>query len=148
MEVINVQIDHHEGYANSPTFDVYVDKLPSRDELIYAECLIKHSTLYLAITKDGYASYMLHNPSNESGFGGSKFTFKVLNSDEPRVIRGPWSSRAGIVNKFFTTQIVDVTYILPNGEKRSGALALDVLKKFSGVKVSEEYGDIRYDPVI
>ena len=54
------------------------------------------------------ANYFVHDPNNETGFGGRTFTVKT--ADGPKAFKGPWSSRCSVINREFgEPHIVEVT---------------------------------------
>ena len=67
----------------------------ARERLRYkAYELHGEGTAYLAEAPDNWlASFLWHNPSNESGYCGSKFDLP-MEDGQNHVLRGPWSSSA------------------------------------------------------
>jgi len=96
MKILDARIHWSEGFANSATLEVLVDKIPSIGDLRYARRKYGGGTSYLA-EKDGCVSYFRHNPKNQHGFGGSTFTRKDTSGKEFSV-KGPWSSSASHMN--------------------------------------------------
>lgn len=96
------------GYANQPSLRVLVDEVPKGD-LTFEGKKVNSHTLYFA-EHDGYVEFYAHDPRDESGYGGRGFKLKVKdNGDEREVqLKGPWSSRAGVMNSHGFTPCLDV----------------------------------------
>lgn len=105
MNVLDAKMDWNLGYANPPKLKLLVDNYP--EDLIYE----KKGNLYFA-HKEGYASFFKVDPNDHSGFGGRVFHIKVKEGGEIREVslRGPWSSRPGVMNRYFHPHVVDVSY--------------------------------------
>lgn len=97
MKILDMQIDWRYKYGNSPDIKILVDEIP--DDLVYeVMTLAGNSELYFA-EKDGYVNfYSYKGPDN--GFGGKSFELNLGNG-ESVILIGPWSSRTGVMNKFF-----------------------------------------------
>jgi hypothetical protein len=87
-------VDWKEGYANDPKLQVLVDEVTPRSELRFEH----EDGLWVGI-EDGYVEYYAWSgDGNDGGYSGR--CFEITAVDGGRVIlRGPWSSRAGCVNK-------------------------------------------------
>lgn len=99
MKILDLDVDPMKGFGNMPRLILVVDKLPDLKDLVYKVQSIGDNTLYWA-EKEGYVSFFLHNPKDESGFGGRVFTL-LLESGEKIKIAGPWSSRSSVTNIYF-----------------------------------------------
>jgi hypothetical protein len=99
VEIIKTIINMHEGYANPPSLELIVPEYPKAEDFIYSYMNVDYSTLYWA-EHNGYVRFFAHNPHNEHGFGGSKFELK-LTDGSTRIIKGPWSSRTEVLNRYF-----------------------------------------------
>lgn len=99
MKATAVDVEWNDRYDNEPRLKLLVDELPPMSSLIYKSKDIGGSTLFYA-ELDGYVSFMVHSPRDECGFGGR--TFHLHLEDGTQVaIKGPWSSRSGVVNQHF-----------------------------------------------
>ena len=130
MKVLKARIDWHFRYANNPSLEILVDKIPPKEDLIY-EKRGDAWGLYMAIL-DGYARYYAWNgPGNDGGFYGSEFP--IMTTTGPVTLKGPWSSRAGVMNRYFE-HVVDAL-ITDNPEHwgkgyfTSGAVTLEVARE-------------------
>lgn len=104
--IIDARVDWQEKYSHPPRMDILVESI--QDELLYEKHLVGDDhILYYGESPEGYVNYYVHNPADQSGFGGRLFRFKLYNGTT-EVVRGPWSSRAGIVNKLGIGPVVDV----------------------------------------
>ncbi len=79
-----------------------------REDKVYDAKEGKNGTTYLSVT-DGIVSFFHHNPKDEHGFGGSKFTLKMRDGTE-REIKGPWSSNDAWIREAFGVDSVSVSY--------------------------------------
>lgn len=135
MEVIGGRIREYPGYANPPTLIVQVDKVPEPDQFIYRKLDMGSYVLYFA-EKDGEVRFYSHNLKNESGYGGSTFHLPMEDGSWAH-IRGPWSSRAGVMRRFFE-DCVDVEIHPIAGHKFYGhvtiAAAQDAIA-YTGLKL-------------
>lgn len=66
-----------------------------------------NGTMYYA-EKGGYVRFFLHNPKNETGFGGATFR-GVLEDGTGFAVKGPWSSNPDAVRKVFGIDTLDVS---------------------------------------
>lgn len=155
MKVLNISVDWHVGWANNPTIKLLVDKIPHHDELRYS----REGGIWYA-ELDGYVSfYSWQGPGNEGGFGGREFKIKTT-SGRGITLKGPWSSRAGDVNREGFGPCLDVSmtdkmdawergYTF-NAASATKKVVQEALKKHLPEVVLlkvEDHGDIRYDPV-
>lgn len=101
MKVLEAAVYWYWGFANSSHFKVLVDKIPSREELVYK----KKGSLYFA-ELDGYVDFHDYNGPGE-GYCGSVFR-TPLDDGTVEMHKGPWSSRAGVMNGAGFTPCVDV----------------------------------------
>jgi len=133
MKVLKANIDWHEGFDNEPRLQVLVDKM-NYDKLKYEPFPItrisglsgeqaaivgtsdytfkgRDTVLYYAANK-GLVRFLYHDPQNEHGYDGNVFQL-ILTNGETIKIKGPWSSRAGVVNQLVpddpNLQCVDVS---------------------------------------
>jgi hypothetical protein len=91
-----------EGYANDPTLEILVDKMPDRSDLRYK----KEGILYYA-ELDGYVSFFCYRGPGE-GFGGRGFEITMEDGSQ-ELLKGPFSSRAGVMNAAGFGPCVDVS---------------------------------------
>lgn len=108
MKVLKARINWHFGYANDPSLELLVDKIPPREDLIYERRGREGGFgLYMAVL-DGYAHfYAWRGSGDDGGFYGMEFP--IMTTTGPVTLKGPWSSRAGIMNRYFEQQVVDVS---------------------------------------
>lgn len=153
-KIRRMKINWQQGLANGPRIQVLVDKIPKREELNF----MRKGNLYLAI-KEGYAQYFSWSGTkNDGGFYGA--IWHVIVEGKPTDVLGPWSARAGFINRHFETQIIDVqmTDDPVHFEKDQfvlGGITLELVKEGLEwcseapllVKIEEENGDIIYQPI-
>ena len=97
MEILSTKVEWQFGHKNSPKLKVLVNKIPSQEDLRYKEIPVAGGLLYLA-EKDGYVTFFV-STSDKRGYTGRTFHIELL-SGEKRSIKGPWSSRAGVANRY------------------------------------------------
>lgn len=120
MKIISATVNWYKGYANSPRFDVLVDKYPRRNELAY----VNKDWAYWA-EKDGFVDYFSYSGPS-SGFGGCEFELNMVDGST-KTLKGPWSSRASALNLegFYPCSEVSIGEV--GGYYTSGNLIVDKL---------------------
>lgn len=78
---------------------VHVDKVPECSEFIYEAIPLEDDRVLYIGTYGSLVRQYVHNPHCETGFGGAKFTLRMRTGGEV-TIKGPWSSRASVVNEY------------------------------------------------
>jgi len=161
MKILNARIEWFIGYANEPQLEVLVDKIPEPSELVYEKIPFKRWFLYVA-EKEGYVSFFVWSgKGNDGGYGGAEWTVKVRDGETVReeLVRGPWSSRSGIINQVWKPQCMEVAITDEPDDFEKGysftaaALTLEKAKeaiRITGanlLKIVEKEGEIRYVPV-
>jgi len=138
MKLLGAEVEWHIGYANEPELILHVDSLPEPGEFGFEQ----RGPLYYA-EKDGCVRFYAYNGPGQ-GFGGREFSIRMENGEE-RVLKGPWSSRAGCMNRAGFGPCVDVHFVIKsNGWRTYGSVTLDVAQeaaKLAGVtlKVSKPF---------
>ena len=95
MEILDAQVDWKEGVANSPVLEVLVDEIPSLDEQIFESN--ESRTLWYSDT-NGYVNFFSGHPERP-GKGYSGRVYHLNTPDGEVTLKGPYSSRAGVMNK-------------------------------------------------
>lgn len=105
MKILNARVDWMEGFANDPRLEVLVDELPEWGDMRFRE----RSGLYYA-ELEGFVNFMYYggNGENTGGYGGRHFDLKMTNG-MTETLRGPWSSRAGCVNRAGFPHCIEVS---------------------------------------
>lgn len=101
MKLIKAKVNWGEGYANSPSLDILVDKMPDLNDLRHR----RKGNLYYA-ELDGYVDFFSYT-SPDRGFGGRTFNITMENG-EKKALHGPWSSRASVMNSVGFGPCIDV----------------------------------------
>lgn len=104
--------------ANDPRLHLDADDIPTRDELQYHGS--KEEGLWYAESDDGFASYFAWDGGQQDGYGGRHFDITTVDGEEI-TLKGPWSSRAGVVNKRGYGPVMDVRF----NSTGSGAITVD-----------------------
>ena len=149
MKLLKADVNWMEKYANDPRLELTVDALVPHDIFRYQSKEVNGSTLYFASHNDS-VSFYCHNPLNEHGYGGGLFRLTQIDGREV-TIKGPWSSRAGVMNNHFLPHSVSATLIV-QGVKYSGhvtlGFALAAVARLPGVYLLRrtKHGETTYVP--
>ena len=107
MKAIECSVNWYEKYANDPQLRIIVDEMPKHEDLRYKHIDIGTTELWFA-EKEGYVSfYAWKSPKQDEGYGRRHFPI-ILEDGSMVTLLGPWSSRAGVMNKWFLPQCLDV----------------------------------------
>lgn len=105
MKILKAKVDPMEKYANAPSLELLVDKIPEIGP--YQTFVVDNDTFYFQEV-EGYVRFLVHRPDNENGFYGD--TFKILTTDDQEIaVKGPWSSRCSVVGPIFDTPCREVS---------------------------------------
>lgn len=114
MTITSASIDDPStrGYANPPRLRLGMDALPdftyevlergNRSRIFWAEA-------------NGLVQFYMHNPQNETGFGGCRFLF-TLTSGARVEVKGPWSSRSSVMNDLGFPHSVECEVFTQDGD--------------------------------
>ena len=99
VKLLDAKVNWYKEYANNPQFEVLLDRIPTDDKdfrytLFSNTCSFQG--LYVAEYQGFYSFYLQDN--DFSGFGGRQFPI-VMKDGRKVTLKGPWSSRAGVLNK-------------------------------------------------
>lgn len=102
QKILDVAIDWMDGYGNSPSWKVLVDRECDRPFRGY-ERRQAHGGGFMYRAESGLQiDFMYHSggDANDGGFGGS--TYELPMKDGSRcIVKGPWSSRPAVCNMVF-----------------------------------------------
>jgi hypothetical protein len=99
-EILGLEINWHKGFANDPTIKLLVDRAPTLEEFRYKTRPVGRDYTLFYGTYGPWVDFAAHTPSNESGYGGRKFTYRLEDETE-MTVKGPWSSRSSYMNMYF-----------------------------------------------
>jgi hypothetical protein len=102
MKVLEARVNWKEDCANDPSLEILVDRIPEPDTMRYR----RSRNLYYA-EQDGYVHFYASGPDGR-GFCGDSFKLQMKDGNTTILI-GPYSSRAGVMNKAgFGSPCIDV----------------------------------------
>jgi hypothetical protein len=101
MKVLDMKVNWMESWDNDPEIMLLVDKMPDPDNVRYEQ----KDNLFFA-EDDGYVSFFAYSRPGD-GYGGRTFNITLTNGEE-RALKGPWSSRAGVMNSAGFEPCLDV----------------------------------------
>lgn len=155
MRIIDVSVNWMTRYANRPTFEIKIEgSLPSLETATFRAIPLEHGTLYFGTHEDSpIVHFFYHDSQNERGYAGTKFDLTMSDGSTVSLV-GPWSSRAGVVNRYVNDHILDVTLIPSDGYRMSGAIRVEDVREWLATNkpeiLVEQYPfddlDIRYEP--
>ena len=104
MKILQAKVQWFQGYGNNPVMQVLVDKIPNRKDLRYKQ---KGGLYYAEL--EGFVHFLYKKGQHqEKGFGGYAWPI-TLSSGEKKILKGPWSSRAGVANQLGFGPCADVS---------------------------------------
>lgn len=134
MRVTDAKVEWNEDVANNPRLQVLVDEIPPTESMVFQSA--KNKQIWYA-EKDGYVRFFAGHPEKDGdGYGGR--SYKLNTKEGEVVLNGPYSSRAGVMNKEGFGPCVDVSIttdpsVLDKGYTfSSGSITLEKAKKAIG----------------
>jgi len=162
MKILDAKVDWFEGYLNEPQLMLLVDNIPDVKEMVYEKIPYMGQYLYVA-EKDGFVNFFIWSgKGNDGGYGGAELTVKVKDDKgvHEELVRGPWSSRSGIVNQVWRNQCMEVAITddqqvwVYGGTLIAGAVTIEKAKEAMKIKpwlrllkVVDDEGEVRYVPI-
>jgi hypothetical protein len=105
MEVLDAKVEWNEEYMNHPKLQVLVSNIPSTESMTFESAM--NGQIWYG-EHNGYVKFFSGSPDeNRSGYSGR--SFKLNTPDGEVVLTGPYSSRAGVMNKNGFGPCVDVS---------------------------------------
>jgi len=145
FKILAAAVKRWKGFSNKPELYILVENIPQT--WLYE----KRGGIYYAESEGKVSFYFYEKPG--SGYGGSHIHVKMKDGTEETLI-GPWSSRAGVANKFFPhcVEVIYTTDARDFKELRCGtccALTLEMAQeaaKLAGVTLvkTDEGGETVY----
>lgn len=150
-----------QRWSNSPTLAILVDEMPETKDFRYEQ----KGSLYYG-EKDGYVNFFAYDRPDQ-GYGGRHFPITMTDGTE-KVLIGPWSSRAGVMNAAGFGPCLDVSITSRQDDWVRGYtffaaavtldVALEAIKLWNEPRLGRDWaislaevkdgGDLRYDPVL
>ena len=94
MQPVSCSVEWYEKYANSARLEIGVDSIPDSNRLRYEQ----KGVLYFA-ELEGYVSFYSYTAPGD-GYAGRAFPITMKDGTE-KTLKGPWSSRAGVMSPVF-----------------------------------------------
>lgn len=133
-EVIDAQVDWVAGYGNPPKLEVQLDEIPDMSEVEFEARIFENGRGLYYSDHDGYVRYFTWSgDGNDGGFSGRGYDITLTNGVE-MTLRGPFSSRAGVMNKYDFGPCVDVKVTTEESVMEKGYT-------FSSAALSKELAD-------
>ena len=130
MKVLNASLwVYGKKFLNGHRLEILVDKIPDESDMRFKE----KNGLYYA-EKDEYVRfYYWSGKGNDGGFYGREWEI-TMEDGSKRVLKGAWSSRSGVINKFFKpcmeVSIIDDKKAFERGYTfYAGAITIDLAKE-------------------
>ena len=105
MKILDATVRWNEKYSlNDPELAILVDKVPDWEQMTFSQ----RGSLYFA-EQAGYVKFYSWTGGQQEGYGGDHRTIRLQTKGQVvrRVLRGPWSSRAGVMNQAGFTPSID-----------------------------------------
>lgn len=130
------KVNWYEKYINHPvlkcssTKENWKKHREVHEKAVFRTQRLGGSTLYYSDPGDGLVNFYCHQPRDEKGFAGRSFNIYVAEGRDivARTIKGPWSSRPGVMNKYFAAQCMDLTVSVGEYTHYSAACTLPLAK--------------------
>lgn len=107
MQPIECSINWNYRFERLSELQIVVNEIPNLDDLRYKHIDLGCNELWFA-EKEGYVSFFSWaSPKQSGGFNGRHFPI-ILEDGSMITLLGPWASRAGVMNKHFLPQCLDV----------------------------------------
>lgn len=107
MEIWDAEIDWREDFGNPARLINYVNKVPNHTDVTFTGNT--ETGLWYGENEDGYASWFAWDGGQQDGYGGRHYELE-MEDGSTQVLKGPWSSRAGVMNKAGFGPCMDVLY--------------------------------------
>lgn len=122
MKLTDATWNEMEGFTNNPRLEASVSEIPGLEGITFREYEFSGSSNLYVGEHDGRVKFFSHpgDDENAGGFGGRSYTL-TMEDGSTKVLRGPYSSRAGVVNARTTHDCVKV-------HQMDGASTLHVTK--------------------
>lgn len=93
MTPLDAKVRWNPDLLNPPTLQILVDHLPLMEKMVFTQL----GQLYYG-ENEGLVDFFFHNPQDQRGYGGRLFHL-MLDTGTVITLKGPWSSRSGVMNK-------------------------------------------------
>ena len=130
VRLLQARVDWYDNFDNSPQIKVLVDELPKRH--VYKKIPKPGGALYYSDT-GGIVRFYSYTEGDQKGYGGAVFELELEDGTVDK-IKGPWSSRAGAMNRYFplclNATMTDDPEVMRRGHTfYAGAISFDLAKQ-------------------
>jgi len=110
-EIRDIRVSWNLGVHNDPELQILLTRIAESEEFRYRE----RSGCYFAhVGCEVRFKYHSGEPEQQEGYAGRHFDLKMMNGTR-KVLKGPWSSRAGVMNARFNPKCMDA-HITADGQ--------------------------------
>lgn len=127
------KIDRMDKFANPWRIQLLIDRVPSNTDFVYdiIEPQTSQGTRLLYAVNKGLVSFFAHNPNRPDGYGGAEMSFAIKHPQGIRTeqVRGPWSSRASIMNTYIESHgdhCIEAEFRILNPQSINSATAVSI----------------------
>ena len=107
MIPLQCAVNWYDDCSNYPVLEIMVDQIPFLESMRFEHRHFDTQRDLWFAHKDGYVKFFAWSgPENEGGYYGAEFLITLVDGSNV-VLKGPWSSRTGIMNQFFIPQCID-----------------------------------------
>lgn len=116
MAILNARLRKNNRTSAPMELLVLVDEIPHPHDMRYYIQKRGDRTLFCSQPNNGLVLYGIHNPNDQQGSEGR--ISKIIDIDGKwHEFRGPWSSSAGLMNKYFPASPDIVEVLVTNNRK-------------------------------
>lgn len=123
--------------GNDPRLILYVDEIPDTSDLKFEGS--EEQGLWYAEHESGYVQFFAWDGGQQDGYNGRHYDIETVDGEEV-TLKGPWSSRAGVMNKYGFGPCLEALYRTHPDQLggRSGAITLEAAEEAIDQYIEED----------